>query len=177
MIIRTTKKTTITQSSWGRWFGIHLAKATKRQPVVGSCPQAPRPAQPAQIYRSPSARAASCRYVGSMKRTSFIQFKRRPIVRFSLCRSRIHDAQREDIVTFVFQLWLFVLALVTVRSYGHSLEERVSDASVDPQRVYPPPYRGRLRPYTGYSLVWIPRVLHEAPKVSVQRSHCPRGLR
>lgn len=27
----------------------------------------------------------------------------------------IHDAQREDVVTFVFQLWLFVLALVTVR--------------------------------------------------------------
>ncbi|KAF9480665.1 hypothetical protein BDN70DRAFT_877383 [Pholiota conissans] len=26
----------------------------------------------------------------------------------------IHDAQREDIVTFVFQLWLFVLALVTI---------------------------------------------------------------
>ena len=29
---------------------------------------------------------------------------------------RLHDSLREDVVTFIFQIWLFILAFVTVSS-------------------------------------------------------------
>ncbi|KAJ3514816.1 hypothetical protein NLJ89_g2146 [Agrocybe chaxingu] len=94
----------------------------------------------------------------------------------------IHDAQREDVVTFLFQIWLFILALVTIVNEsiphlmaavaGHLLGAGWSAYRVDSTRRLMNLYRTKIVPEAcgGEDLLqnwWEIRIQHAIPILAV----------
>jgi len=88
---------------------------------------------------------------------------------------RLHDAQREDVVTFLFQIWLFFLALVTV--FIPYISSRLwPDLSTGPKRINPAPDRCSPRTRPGLCVGYLPRSVDGRPDEHVPERDCSRSV-
>lgn len=96
------------------------------------------------------------------------------IISLFILFSSFRDAQREDVITLLFQIWLFSLATITVSR--HTNVFTLSEPSKALERINPALGCGPVRTCPRRRVVLLSCIVDAVAEDGISESDCPRGL-